>query len=44
MEIVYWKAKDSSYPMYDVDAYYSDKEGAVRTYYYWVNGDIEAKS
>jgi len=30
--------------MYDVNAYYSGEEGAVRRYYYWVNGDIEAKS
>ena len=30
--------------MYDVDAYYSGEEGAVRRYYYWVNGDIEPKS
>ena len=44
MEIVYWKAKDGSYPMYDVDAYYSGEEGAVRRYYYGTDGDLEAKT
>ena len=41
---VYWKAKDGTYRMYNVEAYWSSDEGVVRSYYYWVNGDIEAKS
>ena len=41
---VYWKAKDGSYRMYNIEAYWDKEEGVVRSYYYWVNGDIEAKS
>ena len=44
MKIVYWKAKDGTYRMYNVEAYWSGKECVVRSYYYGVNGDIEAKT
>ena len=44
MEIVYWKAEDGTYCMYNVEAYWSGKEGVVRSYHYWVNGDMVAKT
>ena len=39
-----WKAKDGTYKVYNMESYYDKKEGIVRAYYYWVNGDIEGKS
>ena len=30
--------------MYDVETYWSGEEGVVKTYYFQVNGDIEAKT
>ena len=44
MEVVYLKAKDGTCRMYNVEAYWSEKESVVRFYYYWINDDIEAKS
>jgi len=41
---VLWKSKDGSYKMYNIESYHDKKEGVVRAYYYWVNGDIEGKS
>jgi hypothetical protein len=39
-----WKDKDGKYRMYNIESYYSKDEGVVRSYYYWVNGDIEGQS
>ena len=39
-----WKSKDGTYKVYNMESYYNKKEGVVRAYYYWVNGDIEGKS
>ena len=44
MGIVYSKAKDGTYRMYDVETYWSGEEGVVKTYCFWLNGDIEAKT
>ena len=41
---ILWKAKDGSYRVYNIEAYWDRYEGVVRTYYYWVNGDIEGNS
>ena len=41
---IYWKSKDGSYRMYNIESYHDKNEGVVRAYYYWVNGDIEGKS
>lgn len=41
---ILWKAKDGSYKMYNIESYQDKKEGIVRAYYYWVNGDIEGRS
>tara|TARA_A100001515_G_scaffold26512_1_gene20366 strand:- start:10382 stop:11131 length:750 start_codon:yes stop_codon:yes gene_type:complete len=41
---ILWKAKDGSYRMYNIESYHDKTEGIVRSYYYWVNGDIEGKS
>ena len=30
--------------MYDVETYWSGEEGVVKTYCFWLNGDIEAKT
>ena len=39
-----WKAKDGTYKVYNMESYYDKKEGIVRAYYYWVNGDVEGLS
>lgn len=39
-----WKDKGGKYRMYNIESYYSKDEGVVRSYYYWVNGDIEGQS
>ena len=41
---ILWKAKSGKYIVYDVESYFDKKEGIVRAYYYWVNGDIEGQS
>lgn len=39
-----WKDKGGKYKMYNIESYYSKDEGVVRSYYYWVNGDIEGQT
>ena len=39
-----WKDKDGKYKMYNIESYYSKDESVVRSYYYWVNGDIEGQT
>ena len=41
---LYWKGKDDKYLMFNVESYYSRDEKVIRSYYYWVNGDIEGQS
>ncbi len=41
---ILWKAKNGTYRVYNIESYHDKKEGIVRAYYYWVNGDIEGQS
>ncbi len=41
---ILWKNKEGAYSVYNIDSYHDKKEGVVRAYYYWVNGDIEGRS
>jgi len=41
---ILWKAKNGTYRIYNIESYHDKKEGIVRAYYYWVNGDIEGQS
>lgn len=41
---ILWKNKEGTYRVYNIESYHDKKEGIVRAYYYWVNGDIEGKS
>ena len=41
---ILWKAKNGKYIVYNVESYFDKEEGVVRSYYYWVNGDIEGQS
>lgn len=41
---ILWKAKNGTYRVYNIESYFDRKEGIVRAYYYWVNGDIEGRS
>lgn len=41
---ILWMAKNGTYRVYNIESYHDKKEGIVRSYYYWVNGDIEGKS
>tara|TARA_R100000773_G_scaffold4714_5_gene5320 strand:- start:582 stop:1286 length:705 start_codon:yes stop_codon:yes gene_type:complete len=41
---ILWKSKDDKYLMFNIESYYSRDEKVIRSYYYWVNGDIEGKS
>jgi len=41
---ILWKSKVGKYRVYNIETYFDKNEGIVRSYYYWVNGDIEAKS
>lgn len=38
------KAKNGSYKIFNIEAYYNKKEKKVRTYFYWVNGDLNSKN
>ena len=41
---ILWKSKNDKYLMFNIESYYSRDEKIIRSYYYWVNGDIEGKS
>ena len=41
---ILWKAQNGIYRVYNIESYHDKKEGIVRAYYYWVNGDIEGQS
>ncbi len=41
---ILWKAKDGVYKMYNIEVSFLRKEGLLRSYYYWVNGDIQGES
>lgn len=43
-ENILWKAKNNKYRVYNIETFFNKKEGVVRSYYYWVNGDVEGQS
>ena len=41
---ILWRSKNNIYRVYNIESYFEKQEGVARSYYYWVNGDIEGQS